>query len=74
MELRCAFINVMQATEDRLGDDLARWSGCENGVGQRSRAGWLLMETAMRTMIIVVSHELIEDTLQMPFVEDEHMI
>jgi len=28
MELRCAFINVMQSTEDRLGDDLTRWS-CE---------------------------------------------
>ena len=63
MELRCAFINVMQATENRLGDDLARRAGCGSGVGQRSRAGRLLIETTMRPVMVVIDHERVENLL-----------
>ena len=63
MELCCAFIDVMQATEDRLCNDLARRSGCGSGVGQRSRAGRLLIETAMRPVMVVIDHERVENLL-----------
>src|SRR3990172_8895472 len=61
----------MQPAEHRLGDHSApRRSGGKGGNG----TGRSLTKASMRPLAVVVANELIHDSLQMPFVEDKHVI
>src|SRR3990172_13017877 len=61
----------MQPAEHRLGDYSApRRAGGNRGNG----AGRPLTKASMRPLAVVVANELIHDSLQMPFVEDKHVI
>ena len=62
----------MQPAEHRLGDDLR--GGRSGGNGHSGRAGRLMIQASMRPVCVVVLNELINRLLQMPRVEDKHMI